>query len=486
MAKSSACTVTDLFCGAGGASEGARRAGAVLRLGLNHWNRAVETHNANFPDADHDCTDASACDPRRYPSTTIFIGGPECTNHSLSKGKGRHNNGQLSLLTAPLPEEDRSRATMWDVPRFAEIHKYEILVVENVVDARYWGLWDAWIHAMDLLGYKHRCLYLNSMFFPPTPQSRDRLYVVFWKKGNPVPDLDFTPDARCHVHGSVKAIQSWKNPYKPWGKYKAQYLYVCPECGKQVKPAYYPASSVIDWSLATPRIGDRKRPLAPKTIRRIEEGLNKFSKKGFITLLRGTSEQQLKGCSDSLDEPLATLCAGATHHGLVVPKPFMFDWVAEGRPRAITDPLSTVVGGGNHHFLTVPPGITIGDHSPEPPQDKPPSMAQMHQAMLTSYYGNGQSTPTSDPVGTVTTKDRFALVQLPEAVEEISAMDCGFRMLQPHELQLAMAFPDSYIFLNGPGKEKVRLLGNAVTPPVMEWIIKQCVRSLEKSAADCG
>jgi hypothetical protein len=42
-------------------------------------------------------------------------------------------------LWAPTEEEERPRATMWDVPRFAEYHDYE-LVVENVVEAAKWKL----------------------------------------------------------------------------------------------------------------------------------------------------------------------------------------------------------------------------------------------------------------------------------------------------------------------------------------------------------
>ena len=53
-------SVDDLFCGAGGSSLGAELAGARLRLGLNHWDRAVETHATNFQHADHDCADISA------------------------------------------------------------------------------------------------------------------------------------------------------------------------------------------------------------------------------------------------------------------------------------------------------------------------------------------------------------------------------------------------------------------------------------------
>jgi DNA (cytosine-5)-methyltransferase 1 len=85
--KNSYVTVTDQFCGAGGSSLGAVAAGAEVKLALNHWRLAIETHNHNFPDTLHDCTDISACDPRRYPSTDILITSPECTNHSIAKGK---------------------------------------------------------------------------------------------------------------------------------------------------------------------------------------------------------------------------------------------------------------------------------------------------------------------------------------------------------------------------------------------------------------
>jgi len=82
-------TLTDLFCGAGGSSEGVAPACAAPYLALNHWARAIETHNTNFLDCHHYCTDVQTSDPRRYPSTNILIASPECTNHSLAKGVNR-------------------------------------------------------------------------------------------------------------------------------------------------------------------------------------------------------------------------------------------------------------------------------------------------------------------------------------------------------------------------------------------------------------
>ena len=203
--KNSFITATDQFCGAGGSSQGARNAGVEVKMALNHWKLAIETHNTNFPDTLHDCTDISACDPRRYPSTNILITSPECTTHSPAGGNTHKSVKQsIDLFDKGVidPATERSRATMWDVCRFAEYHNYELVIVENVVEARTkWVLFEVWLQAMHKLGYNHKCLYLNSMHFWPCPQSRDRMYVVFWKKGNKAPQLDYTPLAHCPCCG---------------------------------------------------------------------------------------------------------------------------------------------------------------------------------------------------------------------------------------------------------------------------------------------
>jgi len=302
--KKSYLTVTDQFCGAGGSSLGATASGMEVMLAMNHWQLAIDTHNTNFPDTLHDCADVSATDPRRYSSTDILVTSPECTNHSIAKGSKKRKR-QMSLFGEAKidPSAERSRATMFDVPRFAEYHNYNVIVVENVVDARHWVMWDAWIHAMNSLGYDYQIVYFNSQFahLDPTavaslhdfaPQSRDRMYVVFHKKGNKAPDLDFRPKAHCP---SCDRIIGAKQVFKPtlkvremggrWGRYGDQYIYICEECtlrgvhGKdpvEVTPFYFAAANAIDWSLPAERIGDRKRPLKQKTIERIRKGLEMF------------------------------------------------------------------------------------------------------------------------------------------------------------------------------------------------------------------
>ena len=119
--KKSHITVTDQFCGAGGSSQGVRRlsqkngGGIEVAMALNHWQLAINTHETNFPDTLHDCTDISASDPRRYHSTDILITSPECTNHSLAKGQ-KIVKKQMDLFATGKMDAaaERSRATMWD------------------------------------------------------------------------------------------------------------------------------------------------------------------------------------------------------------------------------------------------------------------------------------------------------------------------------------------------------------------------------------
>lgn len=45
--------VIDLFCGCGGFSEGAKQAGASVKLAVDNWDKALSVHNKNHPDPEH-------------------------------------------------------------------------------------------------------------------------------------------------------------------------------------------------------------------------------------------------------------------------------------------------------------------------------------------------------------------------------------------------------------------------------------------------
>ncbi len=476
--KHSYVTVTDQFCGAGGSSIGATAAGAELRLAINHWQRAIDTHSTNFPGADHDCVDIQACDPKRYPSTDILITSPECTNHSLAKGKRKQQQADL-WGNIPDPAAVRSRMTMFSVCDFAEVHRYSAIIVENVVDAREWVMWPAWLHAMELLGYDHKCVYLNSMFAHPTPQSRDRMYVVFWRKGNKAPNLDIRPSAWCpKCERDVDAVQAWKKG-RSWGIYRKQYVYLCPTCARTVEPYYYCAASAIDWSLPCPRIGDRDKPLKPKTMERIRAGLQKFGGKAMaIDTSFGDGDR-----AALLSDPMRTQTTRQTL-GMAVP-PMLVGNYSPGWARPVTEPTGTITTQ-DHHALIVPPFVADirGANAPKGTDEPLPTVTTVDRHALAvppfivGYYTRltGQQAAVSgidEALPTQSTQPRHYLVQ-PGDVPKVE--DCGFRMLQPHEIQAAMAFPADYKVL-GTKREQVRQLGNAVTPPAMAILMQRVMET---------
>lgn len=487
MCKTSYITATDQFCGAGGTTSGVKAAGVEVKMALNHWKLAIETHNTNHPDTDHDCTDVQACDPRRYPSTTMLFTSPECTNHSLAKGRKRKYQNQYKMfgkvdITA---EEERSRATMWDVPRFAEFHNYEIVVVENVVDARYWRMWDAWLMAMHSLGYQHKCCYFNSMFFKPCPQSRDRMYVVFWKKGNPAPDLEFRPVAPCPNCGDKESYQSWKKPDKKWGKYNQQYVYRCSGCFEEVTPYYYCAFNIIDWQEPITRIGDRKRPLAEKTIKRIKYGLKKYGNSQMIVTGRYTSGVACR-VREAGTEPLPTQPGDASH--FLLSCKFLWDRYG-GKAMLGNDPFATQTGRQDANLLVPPAIIELRGTSNAKSSAAPLATCTaggINHGLLIGNYTPGWSRSLDQPAGTMTTTAQQSILTaeswnsfLTYTNAAPKVEDCYYRCIKPHEVQRAMAFQDDYVVL-GNSRQKVKQLGNAVTPPVSRWIAERCIESLTK------
>jgi DNA (cytosine-5)-methyltransferase 1 len=501
-------TATDLFCGAGGSSLGAEVAGVRLVMAANHWQTAIDVHQTHFPDAGHDCADISQADPRRYPVTDILLASPECTNHSQARGVSRKRQDP-SLWDAPDPAAERSRATMWDVVRFAEQIRYAAVVVENVVEATKWVLWPAWWQAMESLGYRGQVVSANSMHHT-VPQSRDRIYVVWVRRGLR-PNLEQELDAwctRCDLNRTVR--QAWK-PDRTVGRYRQQWVWCCTTCGTVCEPVTEPAAKIIDWALPCPRIGDRTRPLAPATRARILAGLERHGWVPVTTSGAGNVHERTPGNrarpvsepvatqqttsttavatppgflfqtahggrTTQLDRPHPTVCATDDRQALVVPMR------RNGHAASTGEPVPTVTAGGNHHALLMR-NNNSGGHGTEArfttPVTEPVRTVTTagHQSLLVPYYGRGTVQTVQLPVPTVPTRDRFALLDPDEIVD-----DCGFRMLEPYEVAAAMAFPTGYIPTSLPKKDQVKLAGNAVTPPVMAWVVGRILQALETAA----
>lgn len=333
-------TWSEQFGGGGGAADGVKQVpGSKIVTAGNHAQHAVATYLANHPTVDVRCADLSQTVPSDWPRTHALWSSPECTNHTVAQGKERGHGEFIDGLFSTTGEDEtaiRSRATMHCVPRFAEYHQYQFIVVENVVEARWWGpknnegaAFDVWLASMRVWGYKHRILYLNSAhlaaYGPAASCSRDRMYVVFWHESlGRDPDFDkwMRPLVRCERHGVVQGIQAFKwtkkcTPFKPWGKHgtTAQYEWRCPDHRCAAVPllpiARRPGAEAIDHSQRGQLIGDiERRWRSAETRRKVLDGHRAYGGAPFIAELRG----------------------GGSNH------------------RAVTDPLSTITAGGNHHL----------------------------------------------------------------------------------------------------------------------------------------
>ncbi len=486
-------TMVDMFCGAGGSSTGATMIdGIEVKVAANHWDLAIRTHNTNHPGADHICADVSQIDPRYFPRTNLGWFSPSCTKHSIAQGRKRLD-AQPDLFGDVLPDAaaERSRATMWDVVRFTEYHHYEAVIVENVVDVVEWPPFRSWLLAMESIRYQHKIVYLNSMhaqvYGPGAPQSRDRIYIVFWRNGNRAPDLHriTRPHAICAMCGPVRAMQSFKPKAAPTSRYRSQYVYVCPNvvCRNQVvEPTVRPAADIIDWDLLGQRLGDRSKPLAEKTMARIKAGIDRYwgpllveaagntydsadqrhpahgRRDGYMrawpitdpvrtvhtTMSKALAvpvEGRVGKSAVPVDEPLRTM---TTRSETAVA--FMAELRGGGsKHRPVTDPLATVTASGNHHGLVTPAGGTWRD----------------------------AATPTSEPIPTRTTRETDGLA----TGLTTNLDDVRFRMLEPREIARAMDFPVGYTIL-GNRREQVRQSGNAVTPPAARDLVGIVAESL--------
>ena len=488
----------DWFCGAGGSTQGASKVpGVRVTRAANHWDKAIETHAKNYPDADHFLGDLSTDEAKaqivKWPVADIFWASPECPQWSSARGKRRDfdNTLQGDLLDLQRDEEaDRSRALMEEVPMYLRGviergGRVRAGVVENVVEVRQWDQWSRWIGEIRSLGYGVKVIALNSSHAQPVrtpaaPQSRDRLYVAYWDLAlGREPDWNkwLRPLAFCaDCDEWVNALQIFKRPGSDMGRYRAQYVYRCPRVSCRnavVEPPTLPAAGAIDWNLTGTRIRDRNKPLAPKTMERIRVGLRRYASAMPMMVPAGGTWR------NEATQVLDPMSARTTREndGLAIPQPFLA-LLRSDRPRTIGlhEPLATIVADGSNHGLVVPPTASSSGRVTPPTG----MSAQLWRSLLLPYYSTGTARPISEPVGTVTTRDRWALV---ETITEDDIAEVRFRMLEPHEIAAAMAFRTDYIVL-GNKRQRVRQLGNAVTPPAAEILISALVEAITGEELD--
>lgn len=179
----------------------------------------------------------------------------------------------------------------------------------------------------------------------------------------------------------------------------------------------------------------------------------------------------------------------------------------EPRAMDVQQPLGTVVAGGQKHalcaaLLTKHFGGVVGHEIAQPvgaitakdhhalttaTLDGSPDRREQVRAFLISYYGadgkpETQKQSLEQPLGTVTTRDRFALVMVGGIAHEIT--DIATRMLAPRELFAAQGFRTTYDLSGLTKTQQIQLCGNSVCPPVAEALVRANVAANDNDSDD--
>ena len=432
-------TIEDHFCGAGGNTTGALLVEDVEVVhAANHSILAINTHSSNYPSVEHTCGDIPSMEPKRYPSADVLITTPSCSARSYARGRPKDDP---HLFKPGDGLDEKSRATMDEVARWADARRdqgrpYKAIVVENVPQLVDWcepvesghhkkctcgATFRRWLRDVTNLGYEHRKVFLNSAFFPPTPQSRDRIYVVFWRKGQPKPNLDFAPICWCnecqtlvngiqtpkvHLKKPTSVEQAWGPHDTVWGWYSRQYFYACPRCAHRVAPAITPAITAIEPGHNAIKIGERAEhglsPLTTGTMARIQRGLDGLPERPFVIPLhhlQGGGDRKPRAIeTDVLETMTAQHRSGlvvqvAGNLGRLMSDGSVSRAVENSQVHGTERPLKTLHGSVDRGFVTTVGGPTGQSRNPQ---------------------------HLDEPLGTVTTDNHRALV--------LSQNDFGERM----------------------------------------------------------
>lgn len=467
--------IIDCFAGGGGASEGIKMAlGRQVDIAVNHDPDAILMHKTNHPDTLHLTEDIFEVDLQKYIKgrhVSLMWASPDCTSHSKAKG-GKPRKQGLRILP-------------WAVYKHAQAILPDVIIMENVEEIQQWGPLDdaghpiperkgedykKFITSMKSLGYIFDSRELAAADYG-APTTRKRWYAVLRRDGREI----VWPE-QTHSKGGVNGLKPWEPIYK-----------------------------YLDLHNFGKSIFGRKKPLAENTMNRIARGLEKFVFKCPEPFIVQVNHSGADFRGQSIHEPIPTI---TQKHGFGMVTPYIMQTGHTGftkdRNRAVGEPVSTVVTKQEHclispfisayvmkfyksgtgqsmhepiHTITTSPGhfgtvsvLTVGwKELQEAGIDKEEvRKCTLVSQFIMEYYGCGTGQALKEPLHTIVTKDRFALITV--LGNEYVILDIFLRMLNPEELKLGQGFPRDYIIDRDykgnkyPISKQVARIGNSVVP----------------------
>lgn len=457
----------DNFAGGGGASTGIEIGlGVTVAAAINHDPAAILMHKTNHPYTEHYQASVWDIDPREVCRGRPVAGAwfsPDCKHFSKAKGAALVNR--------------EIRGLAWITLRWAALVRPRVIMLENVEEFQTWGpvrkgkpvkklagtTFRKFISQLRDLGYavEYRELVAADLGAPTT---RKRFVLIARCDGRPI----VWPE-RTHAPRDSEEVRSGK--LKPWRS----------------------AAEIIDWSLPCPSIFESKaeilekyglkavRPLADNTMRRIIRGVDKFTIRSGEPFIVPTGYGERKGQAPrvhDIEEPLPTV-VGSGKHNLCKPMlaPLTVTNTSHSVGTPAGEPVHTVTTAGNQMLVT--PYLAECNHAggghiadPREPHKTitakhtggivAPSLIQYHTeqtenvrasglgvpintvdasnrygltcANLVEYYTGGRPLDAREPMHTVTSHDREAVVAA-HLSEFYGSADAGASLRDPKPTQ---------------------------------------------------
>ena len=403
--------VIDLFCGAGGLSEGVEAARldgnkcAKVVCCVNHDKNAILSHDANIPDALHFIEDIRTLElspistiveriRQLYPDAMIMLHASlECTNFSKAKG------GQ--------PRDADSRTLAEHLFRYIDVIDPDYIQIENVEEFMSWGdmdengkpismdkgrLYQKWVRNVKKYGYNFEHRILNAADFGAYT-TRKRFFGIFAKKNLPIVFPEPT-----HCKGGRQDMFSRLEKWKP-------------------------VKDVLDFSDEGTTIF-REKPLAEKTLERIYAGLIKFVAGGKDAFLSRYNTVRPQDTCKSVDEPCGVLTT--ENRFAKVQVSFLskqFSGHPESKNVSVEEPAGAITCKDHHVFVSQPcPTLLTKDR-----------LSLVSPFFMNQYSGGGQVSDINSPCPAVTTTPKQNLVTYQPWIMNTAFSNVGSSIEEPSQ-----------------------------------------------------
>lgn len=530
--------VVDNFAGGGGASTGIEMAlGRSPEIAINHDPDAIAMHTVNHPSTEHYCESVWDIVPRDVvagrPVGLVWLS-PDCKHFSKAKGSTPVSKKIRGLAWVALRWAAQVRPRVIMLENVEEFQTWGPLLIDSEGNARpdpakKGRTFNSFINALRRQGYKVEWRELRACDYG-TPTIRKRLFLIARRDGAAI----VWPKP---THGAPDSAEVKAGKLLPWHTAAdiIDWSIPCPSIFERKRPLAENTLRRIAKGLerfvinaAEPFIV-KCNHTSTRTVydcfrgQGINEPLQTVTATPGFAVVQPTLAPFITECANAshqrnmpADEPLRTICAQVKGGHFALVSPVIARQFGRSVGQSVEEPLGTVMAKADKsqlvtaflakHYtgvvgaeLTKPlPTVTTVDHNAlvtshliklrgtcqhgQPVTEPMPTVTAggLHigevRAFLLKYYGNDSTIPCSEPLHTVTTRDRFGLVTV--RGEDYQIVDIGMRMLEPHELFAAQGFPADYVIANDANGKKftktaqVARCGNAVCPPLAAALVR--------------